>query len=194
MRLWRKTCESDEEFERDLALSERSRIDRFFNRLISPGVVLMAITVILFFATFVLVTIDVLLVLFLACWLVYNIFFEIGQRSSSFQERSGFAYKFFKNLDRVLAWESLLQVGLIGRMEGIIEVIIMMGCFLMIITISVLSLEGFIVMFGFLCQWYVLIILVQIARRKRHSARACDNPCYGGSVHLYLGASKKRVS
>ena len=168
MRFWRKTCESDEEFERDVALSERSRIDKFFSRLVSPGAVPMAISVILFFATCVLMIIDVLLAILLVFWLAYNIFYEIGLRSSSFRKRSGFAYKFFKNLDRVLAWESLLQTGLVGRMEGIIEVIIIMGCFLILIPLSVLSLEGFIVMFGFLCQWYVLIVLIQVARRTRY--------------------------
>lgn len=172
MRLWRKTCESDEEFEHDLALSKRSRIDHYFNRLVSPGAVPMGITVILFFATCVLMIIDVLLVFLLACWLACNIFFEIGQRSSDFQRRSSSAYKFFKNLDGVLAWESLLRFGLVGRMENVIELIIVMGCYLMLIIISVLSLEAFIVMFGFLCQWYVLIVLIQIARRKRHRRKA----------------------
>ena len=168
MRFWRKTCESDEEFERDVALSERSKIDNFFSRLVSPGAVPMAISVILFFATCVLIIIDVLLVILLVFWLAYNVFYEIRVRSSSFQKRSDFAYDFFKNLDRVLAWESLLQTGLVGRMEGIIEVIIMMGCFLILIPLSVLSLEGFIVMFGFLCQWYVLIVLIQVTRRTRY--------------------------
>jgi len=172
MRLWRKACESDEDFERDLALSKRSRIDNFFSRLVSPGVVPMAVSVILFFATCVLMIIDVLLVILLVCWLFYNVFYEIGRRSSSFQKRSGFAYRFFKNLDRVLAWESLLQIGLAGRMAGIIEVIIMMGCFFILILVSVLNLAAFIVMFGFLCQWYVLIVLIQIARRTRYRKQA----------------------
>jgi len=167
-RLWRKTCESDEEFEGDFTLSKRSKIDSFFSRLVSPGAVPMAVCVFLFFATCVLLIIDFLLVILLIFWLGYNVFYEVGQRSTSFQRRSGFAYEFFKNIDRVLAWESLLQSGLVGRMEGIIEVIIMMGCFLMLIPLSVLSLEGFIVMFGFLCQWYVLIVLVQVARRTRY--------------------------
>ena len=171
-RLWRKTCESDEEFEGDLGLSRRSKIDSFFSRLVSPGAVPMAVCVLLFFATLVLLFVDVLLVILLVFWLTYNVLYEVGQRSSSFQRRSGFAYEFFKNLDRVLAWESLLQSGLVGRMEGIAEVIVMMGCFLMMIPLSVLSLEGFIVMFGFLCQWYVLIVLVQVARRTRYRRKA----------------------
>lgn len=171
-RLWRKVSDSDEEFERDIALSERSRIDNFFSKLVSPGVVPMSVSVILFFATCVLMIIDALLAIFLVCWLAYNILYEIQQRSSSFRERSGFAYEFFKNLDEVLAWESLLQPGLAGRMGGIIDVIIMMGCFSILILVSVLNLAAFIVMFGFLCQWYVLIILIQIARRTKYRKQA----------------------
>lgn len=172
MRLWRKVCESDEEFKRDVALSKVSRIDNFFSKLVSPGVVPMAISVILFFGTCVLMMIDVLLAIFLVSWLAYNILYETGQRSSSFQERSGFAYEFFKNLDGVLAWESLLQPGLAGKMGGIIEVIIIMGCFSILILVSLLNLAAFIVMFGFLCQWYVLIVLIQIARRSRYRKQA----------------------
>ncbi|UCE29503.1 MAG: hypothetical protein JSV85_01905 [Candidatus Bathyarchaeota archaeon] len=175
MRLWRKTCESDEEFEHDLALSSESRIDHYFNRLVSPGAVPMGITVILFFAAYVLMIIDVLLVILLACWLAYNILFEVGRRSSDFSRRSNSAYKFFKNLDRVLVWESLLRFGLVGRMENVVGAIIVTGCFLLLITISIISLEAFIVMFGFLCQWYVLVVLIQIARRTRYRPRALRN-------------------
>jgi hypothetical protein len=171
-RLWRKVSESDEEFECDIALSNRSRIDNFFNKLVSPGVVPMAVSVILFFATYVLMIIDVLLAILLVGWLAYNILYEIRQRSSSFRDRSGFAYALFKKLDEILAWESLLQLGLAGRMGGIIEVIIMMGCFSILILVSVLNLAAFVVVFGFLCQWYVLIILIQIARRTTYRKQA----------------------
>lgn len=176
--LWRKACASNEDYKRDIALSKISRIDRLLSTIISPGVAPMAIVVILFFSMLVLMIADVLLVLFLLCWLIYNVLYEVRKRSTSFRRRSNLAYGFFLNLDKILAWDSLLRTGLAGRTGGVIEVIILMGCFSILFLSSIASTSAILVMFGFLGQWYVLVILIQIARRttlQRQRSRRWKN-------------------
>jgi len=164
-RLWRKACESTEDYERDRILYKTSRIDRFLTKAMAPGVAPTVVSVVLLFSWLILAISDVLLAMLLIFWLAYNVLYEVSQRQTSLKNRSKSAYKFVKNLDRILAWEGLLKTALSGRMEGIMEVIILTGCFCLLILLSIGSLASFIGMFGFLCQWYVLVALVQIARR-----------------------------
>jgi len=171
-KLWRKASESEEDYKRDLALAERSRIDRFFTRSVGTGLIPMAVSVILFFSWLILAIIDVLLAIFLLSWLTYNVLYEIIKKHTSLRNRIGFTYKFFVRLDKVLAWESLVQTGLAGTVGGVMEVIMITGCFCLLILTSFVSLAAFIVMFGLLSQWYVLIVLVQIARRNRYQKKA----------------------
>ncbi len=164
-RLWRKTCESTEDYDRDWILYKTSRIDRFLTKVMAPGVAPTVVSVVLLFSWLILAISDVLLAMLLIFWLAYNVLYEVSQRQTSLKNRSKSAYRFVKKLDRVLAWEGLLTAALSGGVGGIMEVIILTGCFCLLILLSIGSLASFIGMFGFLCQWYVLIVLIQIARR-----------------------------
>lgn len=172
LKLWRKSCYSKEEFEWDLKQSSGSGIRSRINKYMSPGVTLMALSVILFFGWLILCIFDILMITFLFLWLTYNFMYEIRYKHTKFRERTKKVYRFFVDIDQILVWEVLLRTGLRRSISGIIDVITVTGSFFIIILASLLSLEAFIVMFGFLGAWYFLIVLIQMAREAKFKADA----------------------
>jgi hypothetical protein len=125
----------------------------------------------LFLSWLILMITDILFVMLLVLLLTYNLLYEVGRRSTSLTERNRLAYRFFNSLDGMLTWEDLLQTGLSHRIGGIMEVLMLTACFLLLALVSLLSLAAFIIMFGLLSQWYVLVVLVQIGRRRRYEMK-----------------------
>jgi hypothetical protein len=123
--------------------------------------------VMLFISWLVLAVIDVAFVMLLMLLLTYNLLHEIERRSIGLKERERLAYRLFNRLDSILTWDAILQTGLNLRVGGFIEALMLIVSLLLLIFLSFLSFAAFIVMFGLLCQWYVLIVLVQIGRRSR---------------------------
>ena len=170
LKLWRKSCHSKEEFEWDLKQSSSSSIGSVLNKYMSPGVTPMALSVILFFGWIILSIFDVFMITFLFLWLIYNFMYEIRYRHAEFCERTKKAYQFFTNEDQILIWEALLRAGLRGNISGIMDVVTIIGGIFIIILTSLFSLEAFITMFVLLGAWYILIVLIQIARRAKFKA------------------------
>jgi hypothetical protein len=165
LRLWRKASDSQKEFEWDVQQSETGGNLSALNRFLSPGVAPMVIAVLLFLALLILRMFDVMLIGFLLLWLGHNVLHELGQRQSQFLRASTPAIRFFRFFDQTVTWEGILRIGLRGNVSGIWDTFVLFLCFFLLIIPSVSSLAGFIVMFGFLSSWYLIIVLVQIMRR-----------------------------
>jgi len=165
LRLWRKVSGSQREFELDFQQSQTGGNLSALNRFICPGVAPMAIAVLLFLALLILRIFDVLLIGFLLLWLGHNVLHELGRRQSEFLRTLTPAIRFFRFFDQTVTWEGILRTGLRGNVSGIWDTFVLFMCFVLLIIPSVSSLAGFIVMFGFLGSWYLIIVLVQIMRR-----------------------------
>ncbi len=170
-KLWRKACESEDDYQSDKLLSERSKIDRLLTESIATGIVPMTVSVMLFFSWLILIVTDVLFVMFLMLLLTYNLLYEINKRSGTLTERNRLTYRLFSSLDQIVTWEDLVQTGLSRRISGIMEVLALTASFLLLVLVSLLSVAAFIVMFGLLSQWYVLLVIVQIGRRGKYKLK-----------------------
>lgn len=168
LKLWQKACTSKEQFEKERKKLDMPRLESFLTKYMSPGVPLMGVTVVLFFSWLILSAMDVLFAVFLLIWLAHNVLYEISHRNTKLTARSEAAYKSWKKLDEKLALESLVRTVLAGNVSGVIDVIIITGSFFLVILISLMSLDAFIIVFGLLSSWYILAVLIQLARRSRH--------------------------
>lgn len=168
LKLWRKTCTSQKQFEREQKKIDKPGLESFLTKYMSPGIPLMAVTVVLFFGWLILSIIDIIFAAFLLIWLTYNLVYEVSNRKTSLTKRNLAVFKSWRKLDEKIAWESLIRTALAGSVSGVMDIIIITGSFTLLILISLLNLAAFIIMFGLLSSWYLLVVLIQLARRDRY--------------------------
>jgi hypothetical protein len=165
LRLWRKSSSSQKEFEWDVERSKNPGKLPSLNRFMSPGVTPTAIAVLLFLALLILSMFDILLIGFLLLWLGHNLLCELRQRQTEFRKQNAIAFRFFRLFDQTVTWEGMLNTGLRGSVSGIWDAFVLLMCFILLVIPSLSSLAGFLVMFGLLGSWYLVIVLAQIMRR-----------------------------
>lgn len=160
--LWKMTTWTETEFKKEKATAERSKLYSLISKYLGPGVVPMAICVLLFMGWLVLSIVDLLMIGLLLLWLFNNILKQLPLK---------FALRKWDVLTgRDLVWKAVTRAG-IASLDSVMDSILIILGFMIIVLLATISWSGFIVVLVFFNGWFILFMLFAIGLRSSARTR-----------------------
>lgn len=155
--LWKMTCWTKTEFRKEKATAKKSRSYSLVSKYLGPGIVPMAVSVLLFMGWLVLTIVDLLMVGLLLLWLFNNILRQLPLKSALKKWDSIFEGGFI--------WKAVTRAG-IASLDDVLDAIIIILGFLIIGLLATISWSAFIGVIIFFNGWYILFLLFAIGLRS----------------------------
>lgn len=160
--LWKMTCWTKTEFRKEKATAEKSRSYSLVSKYLGPGIVPMAVSVLLFMGWLVLTIVDLLMVGLLLLWLFNNILRQLPLKSA--------LDKWDSIVEGDFVWKAVARSG-IASLDSVMDAIMIILGFMIIVLLAMIAWSTFIGVVVFFNGWYILVVLFQIGLRSSARVR-----------------------
>ena len=164
--LWKMTSWTETEFEKEKATAERSKLYSLISKYLGPGVVPMAVCVLLFMGWLVLFITDFFMIGLLLLWLFRDL---LGYHTSSKHGWKNVLHR-WDGLMEDLVWKVFARAG-IASLDSVLDAIMIILGFMIIVLSAMIGWSTFIGVMVFFDGWYILFVLFQIGLRSSARVR-----------------------
>lgn len=165
--LWEKTSWTETEFKKEKATAERSGLYSLVSKYLGPGIVPMAVCVLLFMGWLVLAIVDLLMIGLLLLWLFRNLLQYPTSREHGWNK----VLDRWDNLvGRDLVWKAFARAG-IASLDSVLDAIMIILGFMTVVLLATIGWSTFVGVMVFFNGWYILFILFMIGLRSNTRVR-----------------------